>query len=147
MKKRNLFIAAVLLLALGMFSCHKKGAVPFGAKINPTLIKDTTSIEFLDSVTYQFVTLTQAEKAEHDFRIPNTGDKELIIADAHGDCGCTVPSYPKEPVKPGETVTIHVTFNSAGKHDQIHKTVTMTCNTVKRSEHLYMDGFVKKKGE
>ena len=104
-------------MALGIFSCRKKGestsaASQEQAKIDAQLFKDTTQIQFLDSVSFVFDTINQGDKVEHTFRLKNVGDKNLIIARAFGSCGCTVPQYPKDPVKPGETASIQVTFNS-----------------------------------
>jgi hypothetical protein len=63
------------------------------------------------------------------FKFKNTGDKPLIISNAQGSCGCTVPDYPKEPVAPGASAEIKVKFNSKGKKGQETKFVTLTANT------------------
>ena len=140
-------LSALLLLTLfvGLFSCRKKGELPPEMKLDSELMKDTAQIEFVDSVTYHFDTIMQDDKVNHDFRIKNVSDKNLIIARAFGSCGCTVPEYPKDPIKPGATATIKVTFNSAGKEGEQHKNVTLVCNTKVRNEMLYLTGFVKKK--
>ena len=143
--KNTLVIALALVLALGIFSCRKKGEANPEMKLDTELLKDTTQIAFIDSVNYTFDTINQGDKVEHDFRIKNIGDKNWIIARAFGSCGCTVPEYPKDPVKPGETATIHVTFNSAGKSDAINKDVTLVCNTAVHNEKLHIHGFVKVK--
>ena len=146
--KKTLVIALTLVLALGIFSCRKKGEMPPpdpNIKLDTELLKDTTKIEFLDSVKFHFDTIVQDDKVEHNFRIKNVGDKNLIIARAYGSCGCTVPDYPKDPIKPGEVATIHVTFNSAGKSDAQNKDVTLVCNTPVRNEKLHLHGFVKVK--
>jgi hypothetical protein len=141
--KKTLVIALALMLALGIFSCRKKGEKYPDMKLDTAVFKDTTQIAFIDSVKFNFDTINQGDKVEHNFRIKNVGDKNFIIANAFGSCGCTVPEYPKDPVKPGETATIHVTFNSTGKPaGNIEKNVTIVCNTVKRNEMLYLDGFI-----
>jgi hypothetical protein len=142
--KRIVVIAVSFALVLGIFSCRKKGETPLGAKLDAELLKDTTRIEFIDSTTFTFDTIMQGDTVHHTFRIRNTGDKNLLIARAFGSCGCTVPEYPKEPVKPGETASIHVTFNSAGKENDQMKSITLVCNTVTRNEMLYLKGFVRK---
>ena len=143
--KNTLLIALALVLALGIFSCRKKGEMPPEMKLDTEVFKDTTRIEFVDSIDYTFDTINQGGKVEHNFRIKNAGDKNLVIARAFGSCGCTVPEYPKDPVKPGEIATIHVTFNSEGKSNAINKDVTLVCNTAKRNEMLHIHGFVKVK--
>ena len=143
--KKIFAITLLALLALGIFSCRKKGEMPPELKMDAELLKDTTKIEFVDSITFNFDTINQGDKVQHSFRIKNAGDKNLIIARAFGSCGCTVPEYPKDPIKPGELATIHVTFNSAGKVDEQKKNVTLVCNTPKRNEMLYLNGFVRVK--
>lgn len=144
MKKSTTIILSVALV-IGVFSCRKKGEAPPEVKLQAELLKDTTTIVFIDSTTFAFDTIMQDEKVKHVFRLVNSGNKNLLIANAYGSCGCTVPEYPKEPVKPGDTATIHVTFNSAGKQGEQHKNVTLVCNTVNRNEMLYLTGFVKTK--
>lgn len=141
--KKIFVIALSFVLVLGIFSCRKKGELPPGAKLEPELIKDTTEIAFIDSSTFVFDTINEGDKVQHSFRIKNVGNKSLFIANAFGSCGCTVPEYPKDVVKPGDIATIKVTFNSAGKKDEQNKTVTLVCNTLKRNEMLYLKGFVK----
>lgn len=140
--KKIFVIAFSLTLVLGIFSCRKKGETPLGAKLDAELMKDTTTIAFVDSTTFPFDTINEDEKVQHTFRLVNTGDKNLLIARAFGSCGCTVPEYPKDPVKPGDTASIAVTFNSAGKQGEQHKNVTIVCNTVTRNEMVYLTGFV-----
>ena len=144
--KKTLVIALALVLALGIFSCRKKGEkAPDMMGLDTEIMKDTTQIAFVDSVNFTFDTINQGDKVEHDFRIKNVGDKNLIIARAFGSCGCTVPEYPKDPIKPGAIATIHVTFNSAGKSDAQNKDVTLVCNTPTHNEKLHLHGFVKVK--
>jgi hypothetical protein len=146
--KNIIKISLLLAAVVGVASCqylHKEGEVPAIAKLESQLIKDTTAIEFVDSVNFMFDTINEGDKVEHTFRIKNSGGKNLIIAQAVGSCGCTVPEYPKEPVAPGAIVPIKVTFNSAGKQHEQNKIVTLTCNTANRYEKLYVKGYVKPK--
>jgi hypothetical protein len=143
--KKILILLLVCTTTLAMFSCRKKGELPPEMKMSAELIKDTTQILFIDSPTYHFDTINEGDKVEHTFRIKNVGEKNFIIAYAAGSCGCTVPDYPKNPVKPGEIASIFVTFNSAGKQNEQNKSVTLTCNTEKHSEMLFLTGFVRPK--
>ncbi len=140
---KTILLAIATLFVTGVFSCRKKGEQPESLKIDTELLKDTTTIQFLDSVTYYFDTVQQGDKVETAFRFKNTGDKNLIIARAFGSCGCTVPEYPKDPIAPGAEGTIKVTFNTAGKEAAQTKTITIVCNTAVRNETLYLKGFVK----
>jgi hypothetical protein len=87
----------------------------------PTLVFDEES--------YDFGQISQGEKVEHSFTFTNEGDADLIISSATGSCGCTVPSYPKKPVKPGQKSEVLVVFDSNGKKGAQHKRVTIVANT------------------
>lgn len=78
---------------------------------------------------FDFGDITQGEKVEHVFMFTNTGEADLIITSAKGSCGCTVPEWPKKPIKPGEKGEINVVFNSEGKKGRQHKKITIVANT------------------
>ncbi len=84
-----------------------------------------------DVLEYTFETIKQGDIVTREYKFKNTGKEPLIINNAVGSCGCTVPDYPKEPIKPNGTGVIKVTFNSAGKMGQQDKTVTLTYDTDK----------------
>ena len=79
--------------------------------------------------SFDFGDISQGEKVKHSFVFENTGKADLIISSATGSCGCTVPSYPKEPIKPGQKSEIQVVFDSNGKRGAQHKRVTIMANT------------------
>jgi hypothetical protein len=78
---------------------------------------------------HDFGTIQQGDKVVYDFKFKNTGEADLTITSARGSCGCTVPEYPKTPIKVGKTGNIKVSFDSTGKHGETSKTVTLLCNT------------------
>jgi len=63
----------------------------------------------------------------HKFEFTNTGNEPLILTKPRSSCGCTVPSWPKEPILPGETSEIKVTYNTH-KAGGFNKTVTIYSN-------------------
>lgn len=77
---------------------------------------------------HEFGKIIQGEKVSYSFIFKNTGGSDLIISSAQGSCGCTVPTYPKDPVKPGQEAKIDVVFDSTGKSGLVEKTVTLTTN-------------------
>ena len=87
----------------------------------PTMVFEEESFDFGE--------ISQGEKVEHRFAFTNNGDADLIISTATGSCGCTVPSFPKEPIAPGQTSEILVVFDSNGKKGAQHKRVTVVANT------------------
>lgn len=81
-----------------------------------------------DSDKHDFGKITQGEKVSYSFSFINNGGSDLVISNALGSCGCTIPEYPKGAVKPGQQGKIDVTFDSAGKSGLVQKTVTLTTN-------------------
>lgn len=90
--------------------------------------RSKTTITF-DKTEHNFGQMKQGDQVECVFKVTNTGNEPLIIEEAHGSCGCTVPDYPKEPIPGGQTRDIKVKFNSTGKKGSQTKTVTLTANT------------------
>ena len=95
--------------------------------------------------THDFGNINEGDVVETTFEFTNSGEADLIISNAKGSCGCTVPQFPREPVKPGETKKMVVTFNSQGKPNQQQKTVTIDCNTESGTEKLTIKANVKAK--
>lgn len=75
------------------------------------------------------------------FKFKNVGNAPLIIHQAVASCGCTVPSYTKKPIKPGEEGEINVTYNGAGKFPgKFKKTITVRTNGMPEMTRLYITG-------
>lgn len=77
---------------------------------------------------HDFGKITQGEKVSYSFIFKNTGGSDIVISSASGSCGCTVPTYPKEPVKVGGEGKIDVVFDSDGKSGLVEKTITLVTN-------------------
>lgn len=97
---------------------------------------------------WDFGDITDGTVAKHTFTFTNTGDAPLIIYNATGSCGCTVPDWPREAIAPGETGDIKVSFSSSGRKGMNNKTVTLTTNTVPNKKVLNISANVlPKEGE
>ncbi|MBR5803283.1 MAG: DUF1573 domain-containing protein [Bacteroidaceae bacterium] len=80
------------------------------------------------------------------FKFKNTGDVPLVIHQAVASCGCTVPEFTKEPIKPGESGELKVTYNGAGRFPgQFRKTVTVHSNAENDLVRLYIRGEMTEK--
>lgn len=101
-------------------------------------------IEF-DKTEHDFGIVNEGNIVETEFIVKNVGEADLIIADAKGSCGCTVPAPPKEPIKPGDSAPIKVSFNSSGKPGMQNKTVTLTTNTENGKETFSIKANVQPK--
>lgn len=78
-----------------------------------------------------------------EFVLTNTGNAPLIISNAKGSCGCTVPTWPKAPIAPGESASIGVKY-STNRIGKFTKTITLTTNTEEKTKILTIKGEVKK---
>ena len=104
------------------------------------------TMDFTDTV-HSFGTIHEKEVVEYDFEFTNHGKTPLIINSAVGSCGCTVPSYPHDPVPPGQKAVMKVTFNSAGKTGHQLKTVTIHSNTLRGIDMLYINADIAPSGK
>lgn len=103
---------------------------------------NATSIAF-EKTIHDFGNLKEGASVSYTFKFKNTGNKPLLISNAKGSCGCTVPSWPREAIAPGDSGEIKVTFNSRGKHGKQHKSVTLTANTDPANTRLYIKANVE----
>ena len=103
-----------------------------------------TKMEFQET-KHSFGTITEGEKVTHAFKFRNTGDNPLIISNAVASCGCTVPSYPKEPIAPGGEGEIVVAFNSAGRPGHQQKNVMIHSNAEQEAMSIGFEVEVKAK--
>jgi len=96
------------------------------------------------------------EKTEHDFGKINEGDgrvsvvfnfknegmSPLVLSNVRASCGCTTPTWTKEPVEPGQVGSITVTYNPNGRPGRFQKTVTITSNATEGTKRVYIKGEV-----
>lgn len=80
-----------------------------------------------------------------EFPFVNEGEANLIIFDATAECGCTRPSYPKQPIAPGKSGVIKVTYNPVGRPGAFDKMVTVKTNGKPGKVRLKVKGTVMPK--
>ena len=105
----------------------------------PATTGSIATIEF-EKTSYDFGTVEDGTKVSQIFTFTNTSDEPLILLDAKGSCGCTVPQWPREPVMPGETASLTVEFNSKNKSGKRNQKVTLTANTNPPQTFIYLTG-------
>lgn len=144
-------LIAVTSLVLVFTACNepKKNSdelntdlVKNGSSANAVNKEDLPLIEF-EEETHNFGKIREGEKVSYSFKFKNTGKSDLIITDAKGSCGCTVPNYPTKPIKPGEDGIVDVTFDSAGKSGKQNKTVTLLTNSEPSTKILTIIGEIE----
>ncbi|WP_109831701.1 DUF1573 domain-containing protein [Reichenbachiella versicolor] len=144
------FIAIVAVLATVAFGCSNKAQEKKIADLEEQVaqLKSNTSSTVkaatpepevkpegplpsfkFEEELHDFGTINEGDIAEHVFTFVNDGEAPLIISNAKGSCGCTVPEWPKEPIGVGEKGQLKVKFNSKKKPGAQSKTVTITANT------------------
>ncbi|WP_281323812.1 DUF1573 domain-containing protein [Flavobacterium sp. IMCC34518] len=118
----------LFFVLITIFSCKKSSNV---------LDRDSavTDMNFSEKM-HDFGSVNQGDKVGTEFEFTNSGNVDLIITDAVGSCGCTVPEFPKNAIKPGENGSIKVLFNSTNRSGIQNKSVTITANTTKGTEIL-----------
>ena len=79
------------------------------------VISDGGAIIEFSNVVWDFGDIKQGESVDYVFQFINTGSEPLIISNAKGSCGCTVPEWPKEAIPPNGMGEIAVQFNSGEK--------------------------------
>ena len=101
------------------------------AKAQDAKTQSGPEIEF-EEIVHDYGDVPCNGNGECEFRFTNTGDAPLLIQKPKSSCGCTVPSWPSEPILPGESEIIKVTYRT-NRPGIINKTVTVTSNAVKNS--------------
>lgn len=86
-----------------------------------------------ETKSHDFGTIKEVDGVvECEFEFQNTGDEPLVILDVRTSCGCTTPSYPREPIAPGVKNKIKVSYNPAGRPGEFDRTVKIYTNANKR---------------
>ena len=140
MKKPLVVLIGLLLIAGVSFAqTDKKGK---SAAASTTTASAEPEFKF-EVEEYNFGTVKQGEKVEHEFRFTNAGTEPLIISNVQSTCGCTVPDWPKEPIQKGETAGIKVVFNSAGKTGLQNRPITIFSNAKTSPKVVHLKGNVE----
>ena len=115
--------------------------------LTPLLAQNKAQIEAQELV-YNFGTIAEAAGlASHTFVVTNKGDAPLVITRVTASCGCTRPEWTKEPIAPGKTGVVKVTYNPKGRPGPFYKTVSIYSNGKKGSSSLAIKGNVTPKSQ
>jgi hypothetical protein len=129
-----LSLSALLIMCLAAFQQPKKPKKPVKKAVKKevpapkvTLSDQAYDVKF-DKTFHDFGKVSEGEQVETIFVITNVGKEPVLIKSHEVQCGCTTPTYTKEPIMPGKSSNIKVGFNTNGKLGVNNKTVTITTN-------------------
>ena len=90
----------------------------------------------LHETKFDFSDISSGQIVSHDFEIKNSGKEFLIIKEVLVTCGCTVSSWPKEPLAPGDSSVIKISFDSNGKIGRQNKVIRIISNAENNPEKI-----------
>lgn len=109
--KQIIFIFMAILLATGMASAQKKAVIT------------------AEETSHDFGQIKEADgKVTATFAVKNTGDAPLVITRVIASCGCTTPEWTKEPIAPGASGNIKITYDPKGRPGPFSKTISVYSN-------------------
>ena len=139
--KKVVLSAIVAMIGFG-FAGHAQNAAPAATPtVAPAPNPNAAELAFEKDV-HDFGTIKNGGNGVYEFKFKNTGKEPLIIANAQGSCGCTVPSWSHEPIKPGAESTIKVSYDTK-RTGPFQKTVTITSNAKTNPKTLTIKGTVE----
>jgi len=139
MKKMILVMASAMLFVFT--AAYSQNVSNQTAAATDAKVKVNGPVAKFDQMVHSFGEIPQSTPVTTKFVITNDGNEPLIIASAKASCGCTTPSYTQDPVLPGKTAEITVTYNAAVLGD-FNKTVTVKTNAGDQPVVLRIDGKV-----
>ncbi|MFQ3351448.1 MAG: hypothetical protein ACI914_000693 [Candidatus Marivariicella framensis] len=145
---KNIFYS-ILAISFITTSCGESAA----KKVNQDNVQATevqaqantsnSPVMTFSNLSHDFGNINEGDVVTTTFSFTNTGKSDLIIVDARGSCGCTVPQYPKNvPIAPGAKGEILVSFDSSNKPSLQQKAVTISANTESGREMLRIKAMV-----
>ena len=117
-------ILSIVLVVFTVFNIKAQESTPTTQTPQPN--PNAPEISF-DKTVHDYGTIVQGADGTCEFKFTNTGKEPLILAKPQSSCGCTIPTWPQEPILPGKSDVIKVTYNTHNIGG-ISKTVTVTSN-------------------
>jgi hypothetical protein len=90
-------------------------------------VERTNAKMTFESLTVDYGTIENGGEPLRTVKFTNTGTEPLVIKNARGSCGCTVPTWEKNPIAPGQSSTIEIRYDTK-RTGPINKSVTITTN-------------------
>ncbi len=106
--------------------------------------KEKTPEITFESMVHDYGQIYQGDNGECEFVFKNTGKADLILTNCRASCGCTVPTWPKDPIAPGKKASIKVKYNTT-RLGEINKSITVESNALNDRVILKITGKVNPK--
>lgn len=141
MKKTVLFLILAMGIAIGMNAQSQKAVRSEISPDGSSKAENYAEIKF-DTLRCNLGIFPEAAPVrKYSFTFTNVGTAPLIVNQAFASCGCTVPTFTKEPIKPGDKGSIDVTYNGKGLlPGRFSKTITVRTNAKNRIVRLIVEG-------
>ncbi|MBK7231905.1 MAG: DUF1573 domain-containing protein [Saprospiraceae bacterium] len=137
---KNLFLLFIALLGSAALTAQNAApaTTPQKSSGGPKMVFENTSVDYGE--------IKKGSEPVRKVSFTNKGTEPLIIKNARGSCGCTVPTWPKEPIMPGEAGTIEIRYDTQ-RPGPINKTVKIQTNEGDEEQTLYLKGNVASEDE
>lgn len=131
------FIIASFMILGASYAALAQQPAPT-APANP----NAPEIQF-DEESHEFGNIKEGTMATYEFKFKNTGKEPLILTNVQASCGCTTPTWTREPIAPGKTGVVTAIYNSNGRPGSFSKSITVTSNAKTSTKILSIRGFVE----
>ena len=119
-------------------------AMILSAVIKAQGVEHNGAVIAFSSTTFCYDTIPRGSDGEYAFEFTNVGDEPLVITSAFSSCGCTVPSWPQEPILPNQKGVIRVRYNT-DKTGGFSKAIVVKSNLTDNAKAiLRINGVVRK---
>lgn len=139
-----LFGAAILFAGAAMAQTTKPAATPTPAPQATPAQNPDTKMKFSNE-EHNFGNIPEGPAVSFDFEFKNIGNEPIVLSGVQASCGCTTPTWTKDPVLPGKTGKITATYNTQGRPGNFVKTITVNSNV--GTKVLKITGVVEKAPE
>jgi hypothetical protein len=136
--KKNILFLLIVFLASSFAWAQTNKLVGSNSKANGP-------VATWDKITHDFGDIPKDVPVTVSFKITNTGNAPLIISDVKPSCGCTTPSYTKDPILPGKSGVVKAQYNAAAP-GPFNKTITVITNSSEPNKVLTIKGQVVEGG-
>lgn len=133
---KRLFIFLSILLMFSSFAYSQENTKN-AVKENPN-----AAVITFDKVIHDYGMINKGDNGKCEFKFTNTGKEPLILSRPRSNCGCTVPTWPREPILPGKSGIITVVYDTK-RFGPINKSVTVFSNAKNNAVVLRIKGTVK----